>query len=251
MASQQDHHHKGDNDHDPPYMADEEEGPDISLTIITISMEIPTGTFYNPPGVTSGSDASKTIMSGPWDNFKYTPINGYPPWPSDHASSTLTTKVKSTPSPEWDIQTFAPTRVSITTNDVSLSSTSAAGNDIGNQRPGWNGEHKASNRGVVYAAAVIVSIVVLAAIGLIIMFCLRKRKRQNQEVAAAHARVEEMKTQSSYEAQPFIGPLSSLPQYTTMRVELPLTNPTCPQPSYYLARTARTLPASTHLTWSQ
>lgn len=78
---------------------------------------------------------------------------------------------------------------------------------------------KDSNHGVLYAAAGVVPVVILAIIGVIVFFYLRKRKRQRAQVADAQARMQEMKTRHHpvvaphYTSTPPSPPPPAQPQY--------------------------------------
>ncbi|KAH7407066.1 hypothetical protein DE146DRAFT_630326 [Phaeosphaeria sp. MPI-PUGE-AT-0046c] len=89
----------------------------------------------------------------------------------------------------------------------------------------WKDHRGKMNNGGMYAAAAITPILVLAIIAGVAYFCMRKRKRQRAEVAAAAAqkRVEEMKTQphSQPATQAYMAPpMSTVPHYSVPNVHL-------------------------------
>ncbi|KAF2123466.1 hypothetical protein P153DRAFT_362027 [Dothidotthia symphoricarpi CBS 119687] len=233
MAPQRGNHHREDNDHDPPYITDEAEelyGP--STMTISTSMGRPTGTHFNPPaGVISQNYYSQTRKPEPWPTTsEYTSISDYPPWTSEPTSRPWTTRAKPTSYFEWDSQPFSSTQVSIASNNASPSCTTAPDGGFGGQRPGLNEAREHSNRGAVYAAAVVVPIVILAAIGGITFLCLRRRRRQSQGIVVAQTKVEEMKMQSRHEAHLYMAPQCPLPQYSASPIGISSTAPICPQP---------------------
>ncbi|KAH8728240.1 hypothetical protein GQ44DRAFT_702830 [Phaeosphaeriaceae sp. PMI808] len=98
--------------------------------------------------------------------------------------------------------------------------------------PDWPKDKE--NNGGMYAGAAITPIVVLAIIGGLILFCMRKRKRQHEKEAIRKRRVEEMRmhTQSQVTARPYMAePAVASPPYSYPPSQLLAPpNPSVPQP---------------------
>lgn len=233
MAYHPGHRHREDDYHDSSHLTDKERKHNGLLTAsISMSMEMPTGTYYDSPaGVTSTSYYSQTQKLGPWSYPPdYTSISRYPPWFPERTPTSLTTKVKQTPYLEGVGQTSLSTSALIAINTLSSYSTASADDGYHGQRPGWGRAREPSNRGMIYAVAAVVPIVVLLTIGCIVFFCLRKRKRQSQEAAATQTKVEEMKLENGHGKEPCIATPCSLPQYSASPIGAPPAMPICPQP---------------------
>lgn len=153
------------------------------------------------------------------------------PWES-HWTSTLSTSTTSHLDSAYPEHTGYPSSSSHTTSALTSSSTTtgAVKEPYGSDK----GIQPHPNRFGLLVAAGVVPIVVLAIIGWLIFFCLKKRRKQKQ-IYAAQAQVQEMKSRSPPQtaSQPYLAaaPIPRPePSYTAPPRQPPPASPTSPQP---------------------
>jgi hypothetical protein len=188
------------------------EPPDAILTPTIIGV---------PAEVTSFWQSSK--FPGYYSNH----LGHLPPFTgtSDGSSATGTSYSTShaTPLQEgWpSVSSSTPTFI-VSYKEPSPSST--ATDDIGSQHPEWAWQNKQVNHAPMYAAASIIPLVLLAAIGAVVFLCMRKRKRQRHDAVAAQIAAHEMKKRPQTTAQAYMAPPTLSMQYTAPHNDLPPTS---------------------------
>ena len=179
------------------------------------SGNIPTATADNPR-------LSRTLPSNPWTKNTFSTQ-----WPSTTFETSASTTTQH--NPYSDQQTLSsPKPTTVASGEVAAPSSTGGIDGLGEDASGL--QVKKIDRSAVYAAAGVVPVIVLAAIGVFVFFCMRKRKKQ-KSIAAAQAKVDEMKQQparmSAYMASPQLLPITREPSYTAPPREPP---PASPQP---------------------
>ncbi|KAG9187233.1 hypothetical protein G6011_05104 [Alternaria panax] len=169
--------------------------------------------------------------------------DGYPsdrPWPPYTQPTSTTeswqTSISATTPYADHMGSSLPWTTSTSTSKLSPKSSQSLTNPHGERPSGWDFERKHANKAPMYAAAVVIPIVVLAIIAGVTLVCLRKRKRRKAEEAVAAVAVaaaaaaaqnvpQEMKMQPpklnmhpQLNAQPYMAPPPGSPPPPTISV---------------------------------
>ncbi|PSN75016.1 hypothetical protein BS50DRAFT_581762 [Corynespora cassiicola Philippines] len=191
--------------------------------------DIPTGMPTDLPRPPATTDAAQSGRYGPgWGSHHISGVSTGTAQPSETTLKTSTASKQTA----WPDGTPSPDPNVVQSGDQP-GPTSDDSHGIGPGSEGGFGPHKGTSKAPLYAVAGIVP-VVLIIVGLFAFFCLRKRKQKRMQIAAAQAKVSEMKmsnqqrhTVHAYVAPP---PPPPEPQYTAPPRHPPPPSPTTPQP---------------------
>lgn len=130
--------------------------------------------------------------------------------------------------------TQSPFLVSTVTETAHPYTSYGYGHGHGNGPPDWHRAKEKSHSGMIIAISTITSVVSLAAIGAIVFFCLRKRKRQREGSTNSQTKAQEMMMQNEPgpTARPYMAPLpTTAPSYAASSNHLmPPSNVSAPPP---------------------
>ncbi|KAF1844228.1 uncharacterized protein K460DRAFT_357847 [Cucurbitaria berberidis CBS 394.84] len=183
-----------------------------------------------PPGY----NAWKTWHLPYTDYPGYASAGGYPSYSRDgHPGSSATWSTRRTPDAEIRETSTSSTTPTLISSNIDPSLSATATDDPGSGRPGWPWAKKDTDNSPMYAAAAIVPILVLAIIGGVAFYCLRKRRRQRERATVTRMTAQEMKMQPRVTAHAYNAPpLPTVsPHYAGSASQPPPTSdPSAPPP---------------------